>query len=90
MVDDNNPMKYLRYAVGEIVLVVIGILIALQINTWNENRKRQNEEIFLLQDIKKNLETMLIDFTVDTIYNANTIVQYSRLEIRLIESIIKY
>ena len=31
--------KYLRYAVGEVVLVVIGILIALQINNWNENRK---------------------------------------------------
>ncbi|MFC3880466.1 hypothetical protein ACFOSV_09780 [Algoriphagus namhaensis] len=30
--------KYLTYAIGEIILVVIGILIALQINTWNENR----------------------------------------------------
>jgi hypothetical protein len=80
MADDNKPMKYMRYAIGEIVLVVIGILIALQINNWNENRKRQNEELFLLQDIKKNLETMLIDFTTDTIYNANTIVQYSKLE----------
>ena len=33
--------RYLLYAIGEIVLVVIGILIALQINTWNEDRKRQ-------------------------------------------------
>ena len=39
MADDNKPMKYMRYAVGEIALVVIGILIALQINTWNEGRK---------------------------------------------------
>ena len=30
--------KYLSYAIGEIVLVVIGILIALQVNNWNENR----------------------------------------------------
>ena len=35
---ENNKGKYIRYALGEIVLVVIGILIALQINNWNENR----------------------------------------------------
>ena len=37
--DDNKPMKYMRYAIGEIILVVIGILIALQINNWNQQRK---------------------------------------------------
>ena len=41
MADDNKPMKYARYAIGEIALVVIGILIALQINTWNELKKEQ-------------------------------------------------
>ena len=39
MADDNKPMKYMRYAIGEIALVVIGILIALSINNWNEERK---------------------------------------------------
>ena len=39
LADDNKPIKYFRYAIGEIVLVVIGILIAVQINNWNENRK---------------------------------------------------
>jgi len=39
LAEDNKPLKYLRYAIGEIVLVVIGILIALQINNWNERRK---------------------------------------------------
>ncbi len=43
--DDNKPLKYARYAVGEIVLVVIGILIALQINTWNEERKERMSSI---------------------------------------------
>ena len=43
MADDNKPLKYMRYAIGEIVLVVIGILIALSINNWNEGRKRTNK-----------------------------------------------
>ena len=38
LADDNKPLKYARYAIGEIILVVFGILIALQINNWNENR----------------------------------------------------
>ena len=41
MADDNKPIKYARYAIGEIVLVVFGILIALQINNWNEGRKQK-------------------------------------------------
>ncbi len=40
LADDNRPLKYMRYAIGEIVLVVIGILIALSINNWNEEQKR--------------------------------------------------
>jgi len=39
LLTENRFSKYLLYAIGEIVLVVIGILIALQINIWNENRK---------------------------------------------------
>ncbi|HDZ05935.1 hypothetical protein LCGC14_0122210 [marine sediment metagenome] len=37
--DKNKTGKYIKYAIGEIILVVIGILIALQINNWNENKK---------------------------------------------------
>ena len=39
LLSDNKFSKYLVYAIGEIVLVVIGILIALSINNWNENNK---------------------------------------------------
>ena len=39
---ENKTGKYLKYAIGEIILVVIGILIALQINNWNEQRKNQD------------------------------------------------
>ena len=44
--------KYLIYAIGEIVLVVIGILIALQINTWNEERQNQKEAHKILLRLK--------------------------------------
>jgi hypothetical protein len=53
----NKFSKYLLYAIGEIVLVVIGILIALQINNWNTSKiESKNEEIYLYLlsgDLKK-------------------------------------
>jgi len=52
---ENKFGQYLTYGIGEIILVVIGILIALQINNWNENRKNSNEEIAILQSLDKNL-----------------------------------
>ena len=48
--------RYLKYAIGEIILVVIGILIALSINNWNENRKNQLKESLLLNNITEDLE----------------------------------
>ena len=56
LADDNKPIKYLRYAIGEIILVVIGILIALQINNWNENRKNKVFEKEILTQIQENLK----------------------------------
>lgn len=48
--DDNKPLKYFRYAVGEIILVVIGILIALQISHWSEvpDTASRNQSFFLI------------------------------------------
>ena len=48
--------KYTLYAIGEIALVVIGILIALQINNWNLKRLQKVDEVNILKDIKKGLE----------------------------------
>ena len=56
LADDNKPLKYMRYAIGETVLVVIGILIALQINNWNEYRKDRLIEKNVLEGLAKNLE----------------------------------
>jgi hypothetical protein len=48
MADDNRPLKYARYAIGEIVLVVVGILIALSINNWNTKRiERETEKDYI-------------------------------------------
>ncbi|PTM11341.1 MAG: hypothetical protein DA407_01795 [Bacteroidetes bacterium] len=52
---ENKTGKYLKYAIGEIVLVVIGILIALQINTWNESRKQAISENEFIASVKKDL-----------------------------------
>lgn len=52
---ENNFSKYLLYAIGEILLVVIGILIALQINNWNQAKQNQKLEVDYLKGIKRNL-----------------------------------
>ena len=52
---EGKTSKYFKYAIGEIVLVVIGILIALQINNWNENRKETIEEKAILESLYENL-----------------------------------
>ena len=54
LLSQNRFSKYLLYAIGEIVLVVIGILIALQVNEWNENRKEAKRE-------KETLKSLLIE-----------------------------
>ncbi|MCM4152889.1 hypothetical protein DHD05_14940 [Arenibacter sp. N53] len=58
--------KYLLYAIGEIILVVIGILIALQINNWNESRKENLE-------LKHSLELMIDDLKQDIVFYNNHI-----------------
>ena len=63
LVSENNLGKYLFYAIGEIVLVVIGILIALSINNWNESRKIRHQDIEFLKNLKAEL---LIDISALT------------------------
>lgn len=81
LVDNNQFLKYSRYAVGEIILVVIGILIALQINNWNEQRKEDilEKEYYcrLLEDVELDIEQIdqLIINTRDRISSANNAIR---------------
>ncbi len=59
LLNEGKTSKYFKYAIGEIVLVVIGILIALQINNWNENKKDRQEEKALLIQLKSEFESNL-------------------------------
>ncbi|MGB5403831.1 MAG: DUF6090 family protein, partial [Robiginitalea sp.] len=64
LMEKNNTGKYLKYAIGEIVLVVIGILIALQLNAWKE-------EIEAKEELKASMNSMLDDLIQDIeFYNA--------------------
>lgn len=56
LLTDSKLGKYLLYAIGEILLVVIGILIALQVNTWNEERKERALERKVLQQIYHSIQ----------------------------------
>lgn len=53
---ENKTGKYFKYAIGEITLVVIGILIALQINNWNTNNLDHKKEIGILTELKEGLK----------------------------------
>ncbi len=60
LLSENKFSKYLIYAIGEILLVVIGILIALQINNWNQNKNEQNKikeyAVSLIQDLEGDIK----------------------------------
>ena len=60
--------KYLKYALGEIILVVLGILMALQINNWNENRKIIAQEQFILERLKVDITKDLNDISTELEY----------------------
>ncbi len=65
LMEKNKTGKYFKYAIGEIVLVVIGILIALQINNWNEGRKQKMQ-------IHTNILSIAKDISIDTLEQNRT------------------
>ena len=68
LMSENKTSKYFKYAIGEIVLVVVGILIALWINNWNENRKAKSNEKVLLEKLQVENQYNLNTLMDDTLY----------------------
>ncbi len=84
LVNEGNLKRYFIYAIGEILLVVIGILIALQLNNWNEERKDnkalmsilENEKLSIAIEIEKEeTQIKLISGWIDTVLNAHIIIE---------------
>ena len=73
LIQKNQMGKYFKYAIGEIVLVVIGILIALQVNDWNEQRKERVAERKILNEILIDLEFAQNDLVRDIQINKNNL-----------------
>ena len=69
LANQNKFVQYSRYAIGEIILVVIGILFALQINNWNIKNVQQMEGRTYLTSIKSNLvqDTLVLRLTIENI-----------------------
>ena len=80
LADNNEFFKYSRYAIGEIVLVVIGILIALSINNWNEDRKASEKLNQLFVKVQKEL--------LYNINSANGVIEDYRLKDSLIYKVL--
>jgi len=86
---DNNFSKYLIYAIGEIFLVVIGILIALWLNNLNNNQQNRIKEISILNGLKEDMIADIIDFQINkTGYQA--IITSADLILEMLESATSY
>lgn len=72
LLENGKLKRYLVYTTGEILLVMIGILLALQVNNWNERRKQTLDERIILKEIKDNLKVDLEDFQRNLIHFKNT------------------
>ena len=69
LISEGKTGKYMTYAFGEIVLVMIGILLALQVNNWNESQKAKQKEQYYLTKLEENLkqDTLLLNREVERI-----------------------
>ncbi len=76
---ENRFTRYLLYALGEILLVVIGILLALQVNNWNEDRKFRAQQTGLLTDLTQDLEANLSELRFGRTMNSQLLEEYRGL-----------
>ena len=86
---DNKFFQYSRYAIGEILLVVIGILIALQINNWNEDRKARALELKTLKELRADLIQTREDIRSDSV-NFQNIIRSNEIVLRHMKESLPY
>lgn len=89
LLSQNRFTKYLFYAIGEIVLVVIGILLALQINTWNQEKNNKKEERFYLKKLQVNLVQDTVHLSARTRQLNYTLDSLNSLEAQLLDQNLK-
>lgn len=91
---ENKTSKYFKYAIGEIILVIIGILIAIQINNWNENRlnnkKLKSYIAEIVKDLKSDIESIreqqdISNFRMETTKSFLELKDYNELTIDSLE-----
>jgi len=78
LIQDNRFTKYLLYAIGEIVLVMIGILLAFQVNSWKDRQTRAAKEISYLKEIRSNL--------LDDKRNLDSVVAFNEYKAKVTDS----
>lgn len=71
LVREGKLSKYMLYALGEILLVMIGILLAFQVDKWNDQRLNRIEELKLYTNLKGDLEQVRVDITGQNNYNGD-------------------
>jgi len=82
LMEKNKTGRYLKYAIGEIILVVIGILIALSINNWNQKRLNFKKERSMLYEIQENLN--------EDLQGVADILEFNQLKLKTIDSAYYY
>lgn len=100
LMEKNKTGKYLKYALGEILLVMIGILLALQVNNWNEERKKSLKENYYLNSIKSSIllsqkelnrvivDAELISSCADTLFTTIAKNKTEQLEGKFLDSLL--
>jgi len=76
LIKEGKLRRYLIYAIGEILLVMIGISLAFQLNNWNDNRIKENTEISYYQNIKGQIEDDKSLIEEQVAYNNHYLVQF--------------
>lgn len=78
--EKNKTWKYLKYAIGEILLVMVGILLALQVNNWNERRKDKAEYVKILKKLQSEFETNKTELDASRHYHEQQYLATVRIE----------